>query len=160
MSIDVNIYIGPFSFFKEKPKTVKINQFFCLNGECKNFQINFGENTGFCQKCGKELANIPKEEDFFEGALNILTENGYTDDLFVGDFDDDESLIPNLSKMFGRNILTDMWNEPNFIDLENINIKEEIEIFKEKYKKHFEILKEHSGENSIIFKWGLLKTYN
>lgn len=147
MSIDLILYIGPYLEIETQIKEITIDK-------CLNHDPSPGK---FCSTCGVELTNR------FQKTTQEIPEIEYDDELCrcpcppILNNKRFYHFIPNVILYFNRETTFDNPLHSNqIVNLENINIIKEKEIFKEFYKKQIENFK-NLGTNPIVC-WGFVKS--
>jgi hypothetical protein len=163
MGVDTNLSVGPYMVVKgvkEVTRTEKVLT--CSNIDCEvNIKNKNRKGDNNCNKCGspitKKSYNVVekiKAKDYFWGVEEFEDELCYTDPMCG----ESNIYVPNdLSPFSKKNKSND--NDES-IDLTDVNIQEEIDWFKEKYKKIIDYITAEFGEDSVSIRYGAIQWYS
>ena len=164
MGVDTNLSVGPYMIIEgEKEVTITEQIFTCSNGDCEiNIKNKNRKGKNNCDQCGSPITNksfsfVEKKmaKDYFRDADEFKNELCYTDSMCcVGNI-----FISYCGSPF-KKIIYDYRYGDDVIDLTDVNIQEEIDWFKEKYKKIIDYITSEYGEKSVDIRYGVIQWYS
>lgn len=166
MSYDTHLHIGPYLVIEnKKAESSWTVDCACPNKKCSEYGNS--EVGKFCANCGEKMTKVQMTELEDLDAINILDDNGLTDDLW--DLNRNSNSIikgktvlasnftnPNLDKSRKRFSL----EEVGIVDFENIDVEAEMDWFKTKHKKSIECLEKHFDKKTFEFKYGIIVSFS
>lgn len=162
MGISTNIHIGPYMIVTgEKIEMIDREIRTCSNKKCETYKINqeYVKSQNFCAECGSEIAIKKYKEKWVSDPHQLISDEPYDD------FSDELCWTDPMGCNSGVFIANheapfDKDRDEDLVDLTSVNIQEEIEWFKNKYKDIIEIFHKEFGKNSVKIKWGVISWYS
>jgi len=169
MSVDTNIHIGPYMIVKgEKTEMLDREVLTCSNKNCDTNKNNksYSKNQKFCDECGSPVAIKHYKEKWVSDAHGLITDEPYEEEFCdeltwtdpMGCNDEEGVFIANQKSPFDKN-RGDV-EDDEIVDFEDLKPEEELEWFKDRYKKIIDVFKKEFGEESVIIKYGMFKWYS
>lgn len=160
MGTETNVHIGPYLVAKGvkgkiESKTVRT----CSNVNCTfRYRNKIKLKGGFCSECGSIVENVTFEIKTETTATDLCREFGdeltYTSPI-CGNSD---IFISNITSPYDKiRFATD---DSDIVDLTKVNMQEEINWFKNKFKDILDLIEKEFGKNSTEVLWGVIQWYS
>jgi hypothetical protein len=162
MSVDSNVSVGPYMIIKGEKEVITTEKVLtCSNIDCEvNIKNKNRKGDNNCNKCGSPIAKKSyevveriKAKDYFRGNEEFEDELCYTDPMCGSS----NIFLPNTSSPFNKKNYN---GDDEVTDLTDINIQEEIDWVKEKYKKIIDYITAEYGEDSVVVRYGVIQWYS
>ena len=164
MSIDYNKYLGPYIKINAGTRPYTKSVYGCTNDQCEKFETSTDKNDKYCNKCGDPLHNFDVTEEIEMVYLDHFFEhycreenctNYYIDDFIQAGVQ--TTYVPNIEFLKRETNFNNFKRiEDNTINLEDLDIKAELELMRNKFKKIINLMQNFYGIKNVTFGWGIV----
>jgi hypothetical protein len=157
MSVDRNVYIGPYAECVYKQEKTTEERTGCVNAKCKAHREESAD--AFCSKCGKATSTFTVEVDEEPADVADLTDETLSaaDSGAYQDSIDRTYVIPNMRRK-GAPKLEDVEDLDGAIDLRTRDMAAECAWYEQAFAKELGALRPAFA--SVEVKWGLLQWFS